>query len=408
MRKKVAVVSGLTYPVPLVRGGGPQIVLYNTCLKLDDPDIDWYVLANWDPALDNIDYDRKKFIAVRTSWIDKAILKTVNFLPHRVRKWIFSEVGDQNRLLYNIKIVRSLLFRNKDIIVCHESYSLSVLIHLLFPRKRILSYFHNSKVHRDFNEIMWKRLVRASTAGIVMGAKAALVDVYFRFPDKAVKDWVIHNGVDVEKYNLAGRICYREQTRRLFQLEPDDFVFLFCGRITPIKNIDRIISSFLQLADDYNRVKLVVVGSAKNDDFGDLNYENQLHQMIPEEHRSEVCFVGFFPQEELPKVYSVADCGVLATTLSETVTLFLLECMACGIPVIAPRVGGIPEVVRDGREGVLINKDYSQEDLTNAMKQMIAQKQEWAARSNEIEAYIQNNFSWERVAKEFTKVLYEV
>ena len=408
MTKKVAILSGLTYPVPPVRGGGPQIVLYNTCLNLTDPEIDWYILASWEPELDEINYDHSRIKAVKTIWLDKLILKCVNFLPYRLRKSIFSEVGDQKRLLLNIKIIRKLIFRAKDIIVCHESYSLTYLVYLFFPRKKIISYIHNSKVHIDFSEDMWERLVRASTAGIIMGAEAARNDVRLKFSSPPVNSWVIYNGVNIDKFNSNKKGYFRDQMRGEFNLLEEDFVFLYCGRIAAIKKLENIISSFLVLAGEIENVKLVIVGSASKDDYGDSSYESKLHQMIPEDQKEKVIFTGFYPPEVLLKIYSIADCGILATVLSETITLFLLECMACGIPVITTDVGGIPEVVRNDQEGIVISRNYSGDDLTAAMRQMVLNKEEWAAKSNKIEKYIQANFSWARVAEEFASILHEV
>jgi len=106
------VLSGLTYPVPPIRGGGPQIVLYNTCLNITDPDIDWKILSNWDAGLEGQVYDRQRILPIKTTALDRLALALVNLLPYRIRKQIFSEVGDQDHLLLNIKMIRKLLLKN--------------------------------------------------------------------------------------------------------------------------------------------------------------------------------------------------------------------------------------------------------------------------------------------------------
>lgn len=408
MTIKVAVLSGLTYPVPPIRGGGPQIVLYNTCLNISDPEIEWTILGEWIHELEELDYDRRRIQAIKTTRLDRLMLALVNLLPYRMRKRIFSEVGDHERLLLTLKIIRKLLFKRYAVLVCHESFSLAYLAHLVFPRKKIITYIHNSKVHLDFDEEMWKRYVIASTGGMVLGSKESLSDLQQRFGYLPRETRVILNGIDIDRFNSEKRERYQDEMRERYGIPLDDFVFIYCGRISPIKNIDRILKSFLELADDLSAARLVIVGSASQDNYGDISYEEQLHRMIPEDRASRVIFTGFIPQEELPQIYAVADCGILGTKKSETLTLFLLECLACGIPVIAPKLGALPDVIREEKEGILLDREYSIEQMQNAMRKMIRNKTEWQSRSKEIEQYIQQNFTWQRVADEMVKLIREV
>lgn len=409
MTIKVTVLSGLTYPVPPIRGGGPQIVLYNTCLNINDPEIDWKILANWDPDLEEIDYDRDRILAIKTTALDRLTLALVNLLPYRIRKRIFSEVGNRERLLLNLKIIRKLLFKRYDVVICHESFSLAYLVHLVFPRKKIITYIHNSKVHLDFDDEMWRRYVKASTGGMVLGSQESLKDLQQRFGYLPKETRVIYNGIDTARFNSGNCERYRDEIREKYGIARDDFVFIYCGRISPIKNIDLILKAFMTLAEDRSDTHLVIVGSADHDHYSDVSYEKQLHQMVPEDRASRVIFTRFIPQEELPRIYAVADCGVLGTRIKqETLTLFLLECLACGIPVIAPALGAIPEVIREEREGILLNRNYSIEQMQDAMRKMIRNKTEWQNRSQEIEHYFHKNFAWQRVADDVVKFIKEI
>lgn len=406
MKIRVAVLSGLNYPVPPIRGGGPQIVLYNTCLNITDPEIDWTILADWDEGLKEVDFDRKRILAIKTKWIDRILLAIINLLPYRIRKKIFSEVGDQDRLVLNLKIVRKLLFRKADVIICHESFSLAYLVHLVFPHKRIITYVHNSKLHLDFDDEIWHRYVKASTGGMILISRTAIQDVRERFHLLPKEIFVIYNGIDIHKFNTHQKDKYRLETREKLHFSQQDFVFLYCGRITPQKNIDQILHAFLKLNQERTNIRLVIIGSAARDLYGDLAYEQSLHDMVPLHLRERVFFTGFVPQEMLPELYSVIDCGVLATkTKLEGLPLFLLECGACGIPVIATEVGAIPEVLHPASEGYLLRSDYSLEEMVSAMREMVNQRDYWSGRSKDIESYIQQNFSWQRVADDLVKII---
>ena len=405
MKIRVAILSGLNYPVPPIRGGGPQIVLYNTCLNITDPEIDWTILADWDEGLKEVDFDRKRILAIKTRWIDRILLAIVNLLPYRIRKKVFSEVGDQDRLILNLKIVRKLLFRKTDVIICHESFSLAYLVHLVFPHKRIITYVHNSKLHLDFDDEIWNRYVKASTGGMILGSYSSKHDLSTRFNVLPQRVEIIYNGIDIHKFNRHQKELYQQETRERFFISQHDFVFLYCGRITPQKNIDLIVQAFLRLNQEVANTCLVVIGSASRDLYGDLAYEQLLHSLVPLHLRERVIFTGFVPQEKLPELYSMIDCGVLATKTLEGLPLFLLECGACGIPVIATEVGAIPEVIHPAAEGYLLSPDYSLEEMVSAMREMVNQRDYWSARSKEIESYIQNNFSWQRVADDLVRII---
>jgi len=293
--------------------------------------------------------------------------------------------------------------------VCHESFSLAYLVHQVFPRKKIITYIHNSKVHLDFDEEMWRRYVKSSTAGMVLGSKASMNDLQMRFGYLPQHTRVIYNGVDTENFNSRNREQYRNKIRSALQIKEKDHVFLYCGRIAPIKNIDLVLESFLGLANDLDNIRLVIIGSANQDNYGDISYEKRIHQMVPEEHAEKVIFTGFVPQKKLPELYAVADCGVLGTKVKqEGLTLFLLECLACGIPVIAPALGAIPETIRENQEGILLDPNYTIEDLQNAMRRMILDKEKWQSKSKEIERYIHQNFTWQRVARDLVQMIREV
>jgi glycosyltransferase involved in cell wall biosynthesis len=84
-----------------------------------------------------------------------------------------------------------------------------------------------------------------------------------------------------------------------------------------------------------------------------------------------VDFTGPVPEEELPARYRACSLFALATTHVEGLPLVLPEALACGKPVAASRIGGIPDVVREGSTGALFEPG-NQESVTRTLLQLLS------------------------------------
>jgi glycosyltransferase involved in cell wall biosynthesis len=141
---------------------------------------------------------------------------------------------------------------------------------------------------------------------------------------------------------------------------PDECVarsgVLFVGRLTPHKGVDRLIQALPEGA------RLNVVGSAGHDPrLPERDYPQLLQSLA---RGRDVRFLGPARDEDLPGWYRSAAVFVLPSVeqtcfgrrvrVSELLGLALLEAMASGTPVIASRVGGVPEIVEDGVTGFLV------------------------------------------------------
>ena len=101
--------------------------------------------------------------------------------------------------------------------------------------------------------------------------------------------------------------------------------------------------------------------------------ENSLKQEVARRGLEErVQFLGYIPDGELLAAYRASDVFMLPS-LTEGLPQALLEAMACGVPVVASRVGGIPHLITDGENGLLVTPtDVSQ--LTRAVCQLVGDR----------------------------------
>lgn len=159
-----------------------------------------------------------------------------------------------------------------------------------------------------------------------------------RFPQ------VIFNGVDVNCFCPGqGGPALREQ----LGFSENDVVFAFAGRIVGWKGLSVCIKALAQEALAGQPVKLLLIG--------DGEAKSELQRLALDLGvQDRVLFHPPVPHRELPALYGCADAGVFPSIGDEAFGITIAEAMACGLPVIASHIGGIPEVVgNEGSSGIL-------------------------------------------------------
>ena len=157
---------------------------------------------------------------------------------------------------------------------------------------------------------------------------------------------VIRNGVDADRFGPMDRA----EARRLCGLPVDRPVLLTVGGLESHKGQHTVVDALpALLRHQPDLVYAMVGGSRVGDPFAE-ELEATVARLGLSDH---VRFVGPRPHAELRQWFGAADLFVLLTK-SEGWPNVVLESLACGTPVVATRVGGVPEIVREGQDGLLV------------------------------------------------------
>jgi glycosyltransferase involved in cell wall biosynthesis len=161
---------------------------------------------------------------------------------------------------------------------------------------------------------------------------------------------IVYNGIEVEKFsNPLDRVI----ARKLFQLDPTEFVFGNVGRLHEQKGHKFLLQAFAIIN---NPAQLMIVGDGR--------LREELTTLAAKlEISDRVLFLG--ARDDIQEFLSAIDIFIMPS-LWEGQPIALLEALAIGKPCIASAVDGIPEIIADGTNGYLVNpKDV--ESLARAM-----------------------------------------
>lgn len=193
--------------------------------------------------------------------------------------------------------------------------------HSYHPTERMLDWWRRG---------LRRRLPRLHLCVAVSQAARAAFARYFDAPYE-----IIPNGIDLRRFSPNGHVPARTGEQRL----------LFVGQLVPKKGLPVLLRAFEMLLDEFPDLGLEVVGE------GPLGAA--CRRGLGARARQRVAFLGELHGERLVERYRTCDVFCAPSVGHESFGITLLEAMASGKPIVASRIPGYVDVVRDGREALL-------------------------------------------------------
>jgi glycogen synthase len=333
--------------------------------------------------------------------------------------------GPHNKMLAHVlrdaEMTRTTV--SADIIHCHTWYThlAGILSRELLQSPLILTT-HSLETHRPWkyeqlgNGYFLSRWIERhayqTADGIIAVSEQMRRDVIEAYQVHPEKVTVIHNGIDPEFYQPT----FNEALLKEYGIDPAIPFVLFVGRITRQKGISQLIG-----AARYFEKNCQVVLCAGAPDTKEIAEETDtLIKKLQAEREGVILISEMLPREKVKVLYSHAQVFA-CPSLYEPFGIINLEALACETPVVGSAVGGIPEIIVDGKTGYLVplnsvsksdfnpaDPDAFQKDFADKVNKLLRDEQLAVAMGEAGRERVLEKFSWESIAKTTFKYYQEV
>jgi len=204
-------------------------------------------------------------------------------------------------------------------------------------------YCHGSDVYCNwkFKKVISKLVLENAEAAVVVTDSMKNKIKEFGFNIKNI--FTIPNGVELSEFeNLS-----KTDVRKKLKIDDSENIILFVGTLKTVKGIKYLIEAVKIVKEKGLKIKLLLVGDGEE--------KEELKKISEKLNLKEnIIFVGRIDNKEIPEYMIASDIFVLPS-LSEGLPVVILEAMASGIPIIATKVGGVPDIVKDKENGFLVD-----------------------------------------------------
>lgn len=228
---------------------------------------------------------------------------------------------------------------------------------------------------RSLKEVLYPKLLRRLDGFFAVGGRSR--DYLLHYGVSAEQIWPAKHVVDTQRFADESRITATQmaELKREHGLLDDAKVVLFVGRLIAWKRVHDVIEA-LALIPQIDRPQFLIVGDGA---------ERVRLQQLAETAAVDCRFAGFKNQQELPKMYALADVLVLASEGEETWGLVVNEAMACGVPVVvSDEVGCGEDLIPDERSGATFPLGESSSLAAALMRVLQKSRSDYAERLAEI------------------------
>ena len=330
-----------------------------------------------------------------------------------------SRHGEANEKVIDVlrrNIAITGLAGNADIVHCHTWYAflagclvkqfmeipLVITVHSLEPKRP----WKREQIGTGYNVSGWlEKTAMENADGIIAVSQGMKSDIMNCYQPDAEKIRVIYNGIDTGQYQKT----LNPDVLVAYGIDPLKPYVLFVGRLTRQKGIIHLVHALPYINEG---VQIVLCAGAPDTEAIAREMRVEVERARVGTPNDIIWIPDMVPVEQIIVLYSHATLFV-CPSVYEPFGIINLEAMACGAPVVAAAVGGIPEVVVHGQTGILVPFDpvssadpeplrpeqYAR-DLAAAINELLRAPERRQIMGAESRRRVESHFRWEAIAQQ--------
>lgn len=406
MNSKVLIASGSRHSIPPVQSspGVPRIIFQLT--EKDTKDFQFVVLSKSDKALDASSFDTHKYLHPKPNLRTLLFKRFLKVMPYR---WLKKKYGfsQPDRIVYYTSLVRKAKQVKPDIVVTFMHVELFKMLQKALPVAKHVFFFRSTDLEGRIGKENINFLLQHS-AGFLANTKAPIDELKTYKPNLSFPVATIYNAVPSVTLNLDEQKNVGATFRKKFGLDATAFVLGYAGRFSEEKSLVELFGVMKTLKDEGVIVHLIIAGDIANEKTPNQAYYNELMAYKDTHLSGQIHLAGWITNVELYHFYCALDLGVLLSKYREGNSMFLIEAMSYGVPVVATAVGGNKEIINSGNNGILIQQETVTQDLKQSITLLLKDKNCYKSMSKNARTYISENHSVENMVSQFQNVINRV
>ncbi|MFA5983233.1 MAG: glycosyltransferase family 4 protein [Methylococcaceae bacterium] len=270
------------------------------------------------------------------------------------------------------------------------------------PGQKIILHMHNDHLSMRLFRPFYRRAL-AKVDRVICVSDYIRKQAVRYYPEYADKFYVLFNATDPEVFKPYGDEALK-QLENIVQLDPDKQYLLYVGRLTPVKGVHILIEAFQKIQQHMPDTRLIITGSSFFGGAAKTAYEEELVKLAMPVNDA-IVFTGFLAHEKLKYLYAAVDMIILPSVWQDPCPLVVLEAMASGTCLVSSAVGGIPEIVESGVNGILVEAGDANTLATQVIETLKqpATMQEIAKAARQ---KIVSGYTWEKLVSDLETMLY--
>jgi len=385
----VAHVAPELFPVPPIRGGAAELFIEQVAGRLSG----WQslVICRADPELPS----REEQGPVR-------------YFRLPLSGWRFRLYKRYRHLwpCYDRQVLQVIRETGPDLVHVHNRPLLALYLqHHLQGRIPVLLHLHN------LSESLGRR--ERPPVGTPIPVAACLACSRFvlererqRLGCGAGSHFVVYNGVDPAAFPCRWEAPELGQgVRQRYGLGTAPVV-LFVGKVREGKGVGVLLEAMAQVWREVPQAVLLLAGGTEYGR-GRTDRQTPFFRRLQEQLRQaagRVILTGFIPPQQIAAIYQAGNVFVGPSQVEEGLGIVFLEAAASGLPVIASRRGGIPEIVRPGETGLLLQQHDDARELAEYISQCLSEATLRERLGRQGCQWVRQHFTWDHIARRLAEV----